>query len=82
MPKDGLKYYVDPDDDTPLNVGSGQPQLDLVDEMEWEDNPQIQWVSLEDAGLEEEASHVDGDSGVMQYVAWFSEDEDSRWDQQ
>lgn len=26
--------------------------LDLVDEMQWEDSDKIEWVSLEDAGLE------------------------------
>ena len=26
--------------------------LDLVDQMEWEDSDKIEWVSLEDAGLE------------------------------
>lgn len=27
-------------------------QLDLVDEMQWEDSDKIEFVSLEDAGLE------------------------------
>lgn len=27
--------------------------LDLVDEMEWEDSDKVEFISLEDAGLEE-----------------------------
>ena len=52
--------------------------MDLVDEMDWEDCDEVEWVSLDAAGIEEEASHPDGDSSVYTYVMWWSEDEDSR----
>ena len=50
--------------------------LDLADEADWEDR--VEYVSLEDAGLEEPASHADGDSGVIEYVEWVNEGEDAR----
>lgn len=50
--------------------------LDLVDEADWEDR--VEYVSLEDAGLEESASHADGDSSVIDYVEWVNEGEDAR----
>jgi len=50
--------------------------LDLADEADWEDR--VEFVSLEEAGLEESASHADGDSGVIAYVEWVNEGEDSR----
>ena len=53
--------------------------MDLVDEMDWEDCDEVEWVSLDAAGLEERASHPDGDSDVMSYVVWWSDGEDSRW---
>lgn len=27
-------------------------ELDLVDEMTWEDSPKVEWLTLEEAGLE------------------------------
>ena len=50
--------------------------LDLADEADWEDR--VEFVSLEEAGMEESASHADGDSGVIEYVEWVNEGEDAR----
>ena len=50
--------------------------LDLADEADWEDR--VEFVSLEDAGFEESASHADGDSSVIDYVEWVNEGEDAR----
>ena len=50
--------------------------LDLADEADWEDH--AEFISLEAAGLEESASHADGDSGVIEYVEWVNEGEDAR----
>lgn len=54
--------------------------LDLVDEMEWEDHEDF--LSLEEAGLEEhtqkQPSH--GFQSVHDYIAWFSDNEDSRYE--
>lgn len=52
--------------------------MDLVDEMMWEDL--TEFLTLEEAGLEESHSHADGDSGVCQYVEWANDGEDSRWE--
>lgn len=63
--------------------------IDLVDEMEWEDH--TLFLSLEEAGLEEDtnAQPLFGDSvsgfgrthgSVPEYVAWFSDGEDSRFE--
>ena len=51
------------------------PELDLVDEAEWEEH--VPTISLEDAGLEEEELQPDfgGDGsyeeGIHAYLAWF-----------
>lgn len=37
-----------------------------------------EFISLEEAGLEESASHADGDSSVIDYVEWANEGEDAR----
>jgi hypothetical protein len=50
--------------------------LDLADEADWEER--VEYVTLEEAGLEESASHADGDSGVIEYVEWVNEGEDAR----
>lgn len=52
--------------------------LDLVDQMMWEDV--VEFETLETAGLEEAHSHPDGDSGVYEYVQWFYDGEDSRYE--
>ncbi len=52
--------------------------MDLVDEMMWEDLEEF--LTLEEVGLEENGSGQDGDSGVCQYVDWWSDGEDSRWE--
>lgn len=53
---------------------------DLVQEMEWEDH--TDFLSLEEAGLEEhtckQPSH--GFQSVHDYVDWFSDGEDSRYE--
>jgi hypothetical protein len=53
-------------------------QLDLVDEMNWEDSGKVELVSLEDAGLEEpalvEETHIHGHvfrNGIHSYLDWF-----------
>jgi hypothetical protein len=33
--------------------GKAMNALDLVDEMQWEDSDKVEWVTLEEAGLEE-----------------------------
>jgi hypothetical protein len=52
--------------------------MDLVDQMMWEDL--TDFLTLEEAGLEESGSHPDGDSGVCQYVEWFYDGEDSSYE--
>jgi hypothetical protein len=54
-------------------------QLDLVDEMQWEDSGKVEMVSLEDAGLEEEllveeveaVSETVFRNGIHAYLDWF-----------
>ena len=53
-------------------------QLDLVDEMDWEDSDKIEKISLEEAGFEEtpltEEVHLHGTvfrSGIHAYLDWF-----------
>ena len=70
-----------------------QYDFDLVDEMNWEDDPRVEYVSYAAAGLEEDASYdvpafgLNGTDnsgchaghGVPEYVAWWSDGEDSRY---
>lgn len=53
---------------------------DLVDEMEWEDH--TDFLTLEEAGLEEhtEKQPSHGYQSVHDYIAWFSDGEDSRYE--
>ena len=59
----------------------GFPDLDLADQMDWEDNDAIQWVSLVEAGLEESACNpVFGlneghTAGIDDYVGWWLEED-------
>jgi len=53
-------------------------QLDLVDEMNWEDSDKVEIISLEEAGLEEaplaEETHRHGHvfrNGIHAYLDWF-----------
>lgn len=47
-------------------------ELDLVDQMQWEDHPSIIWLTLEEAGLENQ------DYDTIPSSQWFGyyEDED------
>lgn len=55
--------------------------LDLVDEMNWEDSDKIEKLSLEEAGLEEESltDEIEATSGTVfrngihTYLDWFYE---------
>jgi hypothetical protein len=48
-------------------------ELDLVDEMNWEDSPKVEKLSLFDAGLEEDENPVDNhfSCGIFAYLKWF-----------
>jgi hypothetical protein len=53
-------------------------ELDLVDEMNWEDSDKVEIISLEEAGLEEaplaEETHRHGHvfrNGIHAYLDWF-----------
>ena len=53
------------------------PQLDLVDECDWEDH--VETISLEEAGFEEEHEHpvfgLRAQSGsILDYIEWFTEE--------
>lgn len=53
-----------------------QIQLDLVDEMEWEDCDKVEKITLEEAGLEETNDHVHGvyhssAGSIYSYLAWY-----------
>ena len=57
------------------------PALDLADAASWEDSMEVEFVSLEEAGLEEsqegpmvgqsrERAYETSDGGVFEYIAW------------
>lgn len=59
----------------------GFPELDLADQMDWEDNAAIEFVSLVEAGLEESfrepvfglnEGHA---AGIDDYVSWWLEED-------
>lgn len=67
-------------------VLAAMPALDLVGEASWEDSPEIEFISLEEAGLEEsqegpmvgqsrERSHETSDGGIFEYIAWALDEE-------
>lgn len=47
-------------------------ELDLVDEMTWEDSDKVEWLTLEEAGLEE----VDRDNVCGAQLAYYMEEGD------
>ena len=57
--------------------------LDLVDQMDWEDSDKIEFLSLEDAGLEESdepAYGIDSDNAggsIYSYTDWFYDGDES-----
>ena len=56
-------------------------QLDLVDEMNWEDSPKVKKITLEEAGLEE-TNETDNSfmHGIYTYLNWFYDGEMSEFD--
>ena len=50
-------------------------ELDLVDEMQWEDNPEL-FVTLEEAGLEEYSF----DTVPAAQAEYYNEEGDNLWD--
>lgn len=47
-------------------------ELDLVDEMNWEDSPKVEWLTLEEAGLEQ----VERDGVCGAQLAYYLEEGD------
>ena len=69
-----------------LTVEFVMEQLDLVDEMSWEDSDKVEFVSLEDAGLEEAPLATESSScghvfrhGILSYLDWFYDNESSEY---
>lgn len=63
-------------------------ELDLVDQMNWEDSDKVEMISLEEAGLEEapllEETHRCGyvfRSGIVTYLDWFYDGDSSEYTQ-
>ena len=56
-------------------------QLDLVDEMNWEDSLKVEKITLEEAGLEE-TNETDNSfmHGIYTYLNWFYDGEMSEFD--
>jgi len=56
------------------------PEFDLVQEAEWEDH--TDFLTLEEAGLEEDNGRQPehGTNSVHDYIMWFSDNEDSRYE--
>jgi hypothetical protein len=55
-------------------------ELDLVDQMHWEDC--VEFLSLEEVGLEEDSETVHGqyfsvEGSIYTYTSWFYEDDDT-----
>lgn len=59
----------------------GFPELDLADQMDWEDNAAIEFVSLVEAGLEESfrepvfGLNEGHTAGIDDYVSWWLEED-------
>ena len=57
-------------------------QLDLVDEMNWEDSDKVEKITLEEAGFEE-TNKTDNAfaSGIHAYMDWFYDGDSSAFEQ-
>ena len=56
-------------------------QLDLVDEMNWEDSDKVEKITLEEAGFEETNESDNAfKSGIYAYLDWFYDGEMSEFD--
>ena len=50
--------------------------LDLVDEMQWEDSPKVEKVTIEEAGFEESNHTIERyQYSVYEYMEWFYDGE-------
>lgn len=66
---------------------SKHEELDLVDEMNWEDCDKVERISLEEAGLEEEplTTEIEAASGtifyqsIFAYLEWWGDGESSEY---
>lgn len=60
---------------------SKHEELDLVDEMNWEDSDKVEKLDLETAGLEER-NEIDNHfkASIMAYLDWFYDGEMSEFD--
>lgn len=63
-----------------LARSSSFPCLDLVAELEWEESEEIEFLSLEEAGFEEEWETPFDLVSPVDYVNWWSDGEDSRYE--
>lgn len=57
-------------------------QLDLVDEMQWEDCEKIDVISIEEAQLEETITFDERYSSIYTYLDWFHDGEQSEFDRE
>ena len=57
---------------------SSLPELDLADEASWEDH--TEFLSLEEAGLEEGEGFSHAHYSCPEYVAWATDGEQSEYD--
>ena len=55
-----------------LTKRTNMQELDLVDEMAWEDSDKVEWLTLEEAGLEQ----VERDGVCSAQLAYYMEEGD------
>ena len=55
------------------------PQLDMVEALNWEDHEGIEFLTLDEAGLEEDSVDLDYE-GVPAMIAWLNDGDDSRYE--
>ena len=55
-------------------------EIDLVDEMMWEDSDKVEKLDLEEAGMEERNDmDVSFKSGILTYLDWFYDGSSSEY---
>lgn len=63
-------------------MGKPTNELDLVEEMNWEDSDKVETISLDEAHLEEEECELDNHftHSIYAYLNWFYDGEMSEFD--
>lgn len=63
-------------------MGKPTNELDLIDEMNWEDSDKVEKITLDEANVEETECEMDNHftHSIYAYLSWFYDGEQSEFD--